>query len=279
MKKVRQINKIHEFKFSYKDLIQRSSVNSGPGLVLFLGGLLAKTAWAMHQEAGVASSSAVNAHKLPSTHGVAEPDQSIEEKGQTAAQSHADASTSALVLPQATAEPETSASQSNHSEDSADLGHNQEGLQLAALDTVPKEVTASQPELAAVKLTVDLSDLSLGMVHHLPTITVPLPEYLAPAPAITALEGPESYLKWLGLFVGGGTVGAWTDFAAGVVSSSTSSSYGGYAIDGALYNSVVYRYDSAKSSSNYTDRLDDGIRHQRNRSRGCCAIGFSTNDA
>ena len=258
MKKVRQINKIHEFKFSYKDLIQRSSVNSGPGLVLFLGGLLAKTAWAMHQEAGVASSSAVNAHKLPSTHGVAEPDQSIEEKGQTAAQSHADASTSALELPKATAEPETSASLALQSEDSADHGNNPAGLQLAALDTVPKEVITSNPELPAAKLTVDLSDLSLGMVHQLPTITVPLPEYLAPAPAITALEGPESYLKWLGLFVGGGTVGAWTDFAAGVVSSSTSSSYGGYAIDGALYNSVVYRYDSAKSSSNYTDIFGDG---------------------
>ena len=256
MMKVRQINKIHEFKFSYKDLIQRSSVNSGPGLVLFLGGLLAKTAWAMHQEASVASSSAVNAHKLPSTHGVAEPDQSIEEKGQTAAQSHADASTSALAVPQATAEHAALASQANHSEDSADPGRDPQGLQVAALDAVPKEVTASQPELAAVKLTVDLSDLNLGTVHQLPTITVPLPEYLAPAPAITALEGPESYLKWLGLFVGGGTAGAWTDFAAGVVSSSTT--IGGYAIDGALYNSVVYRYDSAKSSSNYTDIFGDG---------------------
>ena len=257
MKKISRINKTQEFKFSYKDLIQRSPLGAGQGLVLFFGGLLAKSAWALHQEASLVAGGALAAHKIQSSHALAASEQQLSQDDQVAPGSHADVVIATSELPLAVEQVDTQTHNVQIAEGAFDSVDGAD-LQLAALDTVPKDSVAAKPEIPTLQLTVDLSDMTLGTPGHLPTVQAPvMPEFVAPSPAFAIEgEGPESYLKWLGLMVGGGTVGAWADFAAGVVSSS--STIGGYAIDGAVYNSVVYRYDSAKSASNYTDIFGDG---------------------
>ena len=252
MKKISRINKTQEFKFSYRDLIQRSPLGAGQGLVLFFGGLLAKSAWALHQEAGLVAGGALAAHKVQSSHALADTEQQQTQDDQAAA-SQTNPVMATSELPGAVEQSDT---ETNNLQ-AADRGlgpADGEDVKLAALDTAHRDGTGARPDMSTSQLTVDLSDLTLGTPGHLPTVQAPvMPEFVAPSPAFAIEgEGPESYLKWLGLMVGGGTAGQWADFAAGVVSTATStSSIAGYVADGYIENAIVFRTAADQTNSSY----------------------------
>ena len=194
MKKISRINKTQEFKFSYRDLIQRSPLGAGQGLVLFFGGLLAKSAWALHQEASLVAGGALAAHKIQSNHGLAGSEHRLSQDDQVAAASQTNPLMATAELPGAVEQSDT---ETNNLQ-AADSGlgpADGEDVQLAALDTALRDGTGARPDMSTSQLTVDLSDLTLGTPGHLPTVQAPvLPEFVAPSPAFAIEgEGPESH--------------------------------------------------------------------------------------
>ena len=231
MKKIIRTNKTQEFKFSYKDLIQSSPWGANQGVLLFFGGLLAKSAWSMHQEASLVAGSTLAAQKTA----LAQSGGQVLDEG-----SAVSSKTSDFLLPQATEDEEQALSGRGDSSQEEVEGHAPEGTQVAALDAVTTDTDPSTSASVNGPLTVDLSDLSAGNLERLPTTDAPIPEFTGPTP-VELTEMSDEYLKWLGLFASGGTAGVWADFAAGVVSSGAATAIGGFVIDGYIQNAVVYR--------------------------------------
>ena len=231
MKKIIRTNKTQEFKFSYKDLIQSSPWGANQGVLLFFGGLLAKSAWSMHQEASLVAGSTLAAQKTA----LAQSGGQVLDDG-----SAISSKTSDVLLPQATEDEEQALSGRGDSSQEEVEGHAPEGTQVAALDAVTTDTDPSTSASANGPLTVDLSELSAGNLDRLPTTDAPMPEFTGPTP-VELTEMSDEYLKLLGLFASGGTAGVWADFAAGVVSSGAATAIGGFVIDGYIQNAVVYR--------------------------------------
>lgn len=254
MKKILRTNKSNEFKFKYKDLIQAAPWGTNQALVLFFGGLLAKSAWSMRQEATQVAGGTLAAHKLVATQ---DADHAAE------ALMAASSMPSEIELPNASLDDEHSfAVASNALElppseaDSEAESQAGEDTLFAALHLKQRDTAHPEEAAASMQLTVDLSDLNLGTQERLPTTDAPRSELTGPTP-VQQFEMSDDYLKLLGLFGSGGTAGVWTDFAAGVVSSATSAvGGGGFVIDGYIHNAVVYREALDKSNPSNKVTLD-----------------------
>ena len=250
MKKINRTNKTQEFKFSYKDLIQSQPMGAGQGLVLFFGGLLAKTAWAKHQEASLVAGGVLASHKLvhaQTTTDEVQPESLADNSAHDFSEKLA-ASTRDLLDVQVSMSPPSLQELDTVTGD-ADLA-DMDGVQFAAnnagASSQNTSVAGSAPE---VQITVDLSDITLGTPERLATTDAPPTEFTPTAPAV-AVDMSDLYLKFLGLAVGGGSSVVWADFAAGVVSSAAASSVvGGYVIDGYIQNAYVYRVATSDTTS------------------------------